>query len=187
MKKKEVVWTLFLDRDGVINKRLPDDYVKVWHEFEFLPKTLKALNLLRPLVKYIFVVTNQQGISKGLMNLEDLSFIHKHLKKVTRKNKSSIDEIYFCPDLAEDDPPCRKPNIGMGLKAKSDFPDLDFKYSIMVGDSPSDIEFGKKLQMKTVFIDEKMADIQTEADYTCHDLMEFYRIFELDFTGKFKS
>jgi len=143
--------TLFLDRDGVINRHLPDDYVKNWEEFEFLPGVLDALVLLSDIFQHIVVVTNQRGVGKGLMTENDLNTIHETMLSVIQKNGGRIDKIYYCTDL-ENESINRKPNSGMANQAKKDFPGIDFEKSIMVGDSTSDIEFGNRLGMKTILI-----------------------------------
>ncbi|MEP7267030.1 MAG: HAD-IIIA family hydrolase [Saprospiraceae bacterium] len=176
MKKGVHKWSLFLDRDGVINERIPNDYVKDWEEFKFLPEVLSTLKLLNPLFEYIVVVTNQAGIGKDIMTEHDLSTIHKKLKKIIRKNGGKIHSIYHCPNKAEDIPNCRKPDTTLGKMAKRDFPKIDFSQTIMVGDSCSDIEFGKNLNMVTVLIEGKEKS-NCSADYVCKNLKEFYRIF----------
>ena len=71
--------TLLLDRDGVINRLRPNDYVKCWEEFEFLPGVFEALKKWTPIVKHIFVVTNQRGVGKGVMSENDLLEIHQKM------------------------------------------------------------------------------------------------------------
>lgn len=151
-------WTLFLDRDGVINKRLVDDYVKSVDEFEFLPGVLGALKSFSELFSHVFVVTNQQGIAKGLMKETDLQIVHKHLINQVEEAGGMLDKIYYCSDLADSGSKNRKPEIGMALKAKEEYPEIDFAKSIMIGDSISDMEFGKNAGMKTVFITDKHTD-----------------------------
>lgn len=145
-------WTLFLDRDGVINRRIVDDYVKKWEEFEFLEGVLDAIKIFNEKFGRIVVVTNQQGIGKGLMRIEDLELIHKNMVYEITYFKGRIDKAYFSPYLASENHPTRKPNIGMALQAQKDFPEIDFSKSLMIGDSKSDIEFGKNAGMKTIFI-----------------------------------
>lgn len=145
-------WTLFLDRDGVINRKRDNDYVKSWDEFEFLPGALEALALFSKTFGHIFIVTNQQGIGKGIFSEQDLSAVHSKMMEHITAAGGRIDKIYFCPDLAKDNPPCRKPNHGMALQAQQDFPRVDFSRSVMVGDSMTDMEMGKKVGMLTVFI-----------------------------------
>jgi histidinol-phosphate phosphatase family protein len=165
-------WTLFLDRDGVINKRIVGDYVKKWEEFEFLEDVLKAIEIFDAKFGRIVIVTNQQGIGKGLMRHEDLELIHKNMQYEIAYFKGRIDRIYFSPYLAAENHPDRKPGIGMAMKAKKDFPEIDFSKAIMVGDSGSDIEFGKAAGMKTVFIGETN---KYKADFLFHDLYAFAR------------
>ena len=144
--------TLFLDRDGVINRRLVDDYVKVIDEFVFEDGALEAIAKLSKCFEQIVVVTNQQGVGRKLMTEKTLHEIHEYMKTEVEKAGGRIDAVYFCPDLGHSNSLYRKPNIGMGLLAKKQFPNIRFKQSVMVGDSISDMEFGKKLGMKTVFI-----------------------------------
>lgn len=145
-------WSLFLDRDGVINIRLIDDYVKNIDEFQFLPGTPEAIAKFSKSFGRVFIVTNQRGIARGLMTKYDLQKVHDHMLKKLLKAGAKIDAIYFCPHDRDQGCGCRKPDIGMALKAKQEFPEVDFKKSIMVGDSNSDIEFGEKAGMHTVRI-----------------------------------
>lgn len=145
-------WTLFLDRDGVINKRLPGDYVKHIDEFEFIDGVLDALQMFDDAFGHIIVVTNQQGIGKGVMSERQLFLIHEFMLAKVFDRGGRIDHICYCSEKAEDDPHCRKPNTGMAEEAKEKFPDIDFKRSIMVGDSQSDMEFGQRLGMHCAFI-----------------------------------
>jgi histidinol-phosphate phosphatase family protein len=176
---KSNTWTLFLDRDGVINKKKQDGYIQNRAEFEFLPGVLNFFKDFSNYFDKIVIVTNQQGISKGLMTIEDLTDIHSFMTKEIINSGGKIDKIYFCADLAINNPICRKPNIGMGLEAKKDFPDIDFSRSFIVGDSDTDIEFGTRLGMKTVWINEsitdlnKRNDISSKADYTFSSLKDF--------------
>lgn len=147
-------WTLFLDRDGVINKKIDNDYVKHWVEFEFLEGVLESLKYFGSVFGKIVVVTNQQGIGKKLYRLEDLEIIHKNMLYEVEYHGGRIDKVYFSPHLASENHPNRKPGIGMALEAKKDFTDIDFSKSIMIGDSMSDMEFGRKAGMKTIFISE---------------------------------
>ncbi len=145
-------WTLFLDRDGVINSRLVDDYVKSWTEFEFEAGALEAIVQFSAIFGRIFVVTNQQGIAKGFMTEQDLQVVHRQMVTAIERVGGRMDAVYFCPHWAKDNCGCRKPRTGMALQAKADFQEVDFARSVMVGDSPSDIEMGYLLGMKTVFI-----------------------------------
>lgn len=169
-------WSLFLDRDGVINQRIPDDYVKNIHEMILLPGVCEALKTFAGIFSHIFVVTNQQGVGKGLMSHEQLQAIHHYMKSQIETSGGRIDAIYYAPYLKSDNHPMRKPNIGMGLQAKREFPNVDFKKSIMAGDSISDMQFGKRLGMTTIFISpdlNKCRDNHEIIDYRFDSLQEF--------------
>jgi D-glycero-D-manno-heptose 1,7-bisphosphate phosphatase len=143
--------TLFLDRDGVINKEQEGDYIRKVSEFEFLPQVLEALAIANTLFDKILIVTNQRGIGRGLMMEEDLYAIHEKMMKAIVEHGGRIDKIYFAPS-PDKKHPYRKPNIGMGLHAKEDFPEISFENAYMVGNNLSDMYFGKGLQMKTVLL-----------------------------------
>lgn len=153
--KIDASWSLFLDRDGVINERKPGDYVKTWDEFKFLPGVLESIGILSAFFLRIFIVTNQAGIEKGVMTHEELIKIHDQMLEYILYHGGRIDEIYYCPFTSDLNPLCRKPNPGMALEAKKDFPEIDFKKCIMVGDSDGDIAFGNNLGMKTILVGNK--------------------------------
>lgn len=144
-------WTLFLDRDGVINHEKQDDYIRNWGEFVFYDGVKEALKIFHSKFQHIVVVTNQKGVGKGWMTMEDLQDINKNLLKEVNKAGSHIDKIYFCTDLDETSLN-RKPNTGMGLQAQKDFPSINFSKSIMIGNTPGDMEFGRRLGMFTIFL-----------------------------------
>lgn len=171
-------WALFLDRDGVINRRIIDDYVKKPEEFEFLPGVLDAIAAFSKHFKRIFVVTNQQGIGKGLMSEEDLALIHANMLAEIENTGGQIDEIYYCPDLRGTGSKHRKPEIGMALQAQKDFPEVDFSRSIMVGDSISDMQFGKTAGMLTVFVDPEQKVKSEFIDYSAIALSEIAQKLE---------
>lgn len=137
---------LFIDRDGVINKLREADYVKQIDEFILLPEVIPAFSILRPKFKHIFIVTNQQGIGKGLMK-DSIEQIHNHFLQLLPNNLHP-DKIYYCPHLSSDMCACRKPKPGMALMAKNDFPSINLSHSLMIGDSDSDMAFGINAGMK---------------------------------------
>lgn len=143
---------IFLDRDGVINKHLPGDYVRTWADFEWLPQVREAIFLLSKSAERIIIVTNQQGVAKGLMSAEDVETIHTNLRAEIAAMGGRVDAIYFAPELKSDPDNRRKPKPDMALEAKADFPEIDFTKSIMIGDTPSDMRFGKELGMRTVLV-----------------------------------
>lgn len=153
--------SLFLDRDGVINKRIVGSYVRSWAEFEFLEGAREALATFVPIFDTIVVVTNQQGIAKGVMTEQDLINLHQKMLENIEQVGGKIDQVYYSKEHESTNPPDRKPNTGMGLKAQSDFPTIDFKNAWMVGDSVSDLEFGLRLGMKVALVTTKK-DIDQE-------------------------
>lgn len=165
-------WTLFLDRDGVINRKLDDDYVKHWVEFEFLDGVFDALQKLDVIFGNIVIVTNQQCIGKGIITTEDLELIHRNMLYEVSYLKGRIDKVYFSPYLNAENHPTRKPGIGMALQAKRDFPGIDFEKSVIVGDSLSDMEFGRNAGMKTVFVSGQKKNDE-RIDFHVSSLIEF--------------
>jgi len=169
-------WCLFLDRDGVINKKLNEDYVKNYDEFEFIGGNLESLAKLSLIFNKIVIVTNQQGVGKGLMMLDELIDIHNKMLEDITKNNGRIDYIYYCTATKDEESFFRKPNVGMALRAKKDFPDINFKKSVIVGDSISDMQFGRRMRMTTVFITNDLSRIAINPyliDYAYPDLFSF--------------
>lgn len=149
-------WTLFLDRDGVINKQIKNGYVTSIEEFEFIDGASEAIHQLNKIFGRIIIVTNQQCIGKGIVDENQLIDIHSYMIDCIEKNGGKIDKIYFAPQLEKENSEMRKPNTGMAINAKNDFNDIDFSKSIIVGDSLTDMEFGKKLGMKTIYINQNL-------------------------------
>ena len=143
---------LFLDRDGVINRQIVGGYVRNLSQLELLPGAIDAIVRLGKVFRYIIVVTNQQGVGKGLVSMADVDEIHSYIIEEVQKAGGYITKIYCCPSLESANDPNRKPGIGMGLQAKHDFPDIDFSRSLMIGDSMSDVLFAERLGMRSVFI-----------------------------------
>ena len=151
LNKIDKTWTLFLDRDGVINHEKYKDYIHTWDEFYFYDGAKEAIAMFSKKFKYIIVITNQRGIGKGVTKIADVEFIHKKMSAQIEKAGGRIDAVYFCP-VVDDASPDRKPNPGMGLKAVKDFPDIDLAKSIMIGNTLSDMQFGRSLAVKTIFL-----------------------------------
>jgi len=146
---------VFLDRDGVINKKAPEgDYIKNWSEFKFLPNVKEDIKKLNKADFLVIIITNQRGIAKGLMTEEDLKDIHTKMIEELKKSEAKIDGIYYCPHDEKDNCNCRKPKIGMFLKAKEDF-NIEMNKSWLVGDSKFDILAGQRAGCKTVLIKNK--------------------------------
>lgn len=143
--------TLLLDRDGVINRLLPGDYVKGWEEFEFIPGVLEAMPELSKRFKHIFIVTNQRGVGKRLMTDRDLQDIHERMCQEINNCGGRIDRIYCCTAVSDSDPR-RKPHTGMFEEILRDYPDVSSSRCLMVGDSKSDLQFAKNCGIKFQWI-----------------------------------
>jgi histidinol-phosphate phosphatase family protein len=144
-------WTLFLDRDGVINEEKKDSYVFHYGEFIFYNSVKEALRTFAAVFGRIIVVTNQRGVGRGLMTAEDLAIIHEKMVAEIVLAGGRIDRIYYADSL-DDEHPHRKPNPGMAHAARNDFPEIDFSRALMVGNNLSDMEFGRNAGMTTIFL-----------------------------------
>jgi len=144
-------WTLFLDRDGVLNNELPGTYVLNKNQVTFSDGVLDSIKTLSNTFGKLIVVTNQRGIGRGLMTEDDLLNVHQHMLQNLQKRGGRIDAIFYCPDV-ENDSFNRKPNPGAALKALEQFPQIDLSKSIMVGNTFGDMAFGRAAGMHTVFV-----------------------------------
>lgn len=151
LKNVDQSWTLFLDRDGVINEEKLNEYILHWEYFIFSKGVLESFKNLSAVFSRIIIVTNQKGVGKGLMTQEALDTIHYEMQREVAIVDGRIDGIYACTDL-DNDSPMRKPNSGMALQAQKDFSGVNFSKSIMVGNKPSDMQFGRAAGMFTVFV-----------------------------------
>lgn len=144
--------TVFLDRDGVINRKMADGhYVTRWEEFEFLPGAIDALAKLHAVGARIIVVTNQRGVARGHMSLADLDAIHERMREQLRAHDADVDAIYFCPHevgVCE----CRKPGVGLFEQALANDPAIDLGRAVMVGDSPADAEAARALGIRVAAV-----------------------------------
>jgi histidinol-phosphate phosphatase family protein len=169
--------TLFLDRDGVLNVRTPGDYVR--HPDAWVPVAGlgEAMRLLSARFGRLVVVTNQAGIGKGLMGPGDLEAVHRKMFDMVRASGGRLDAAYHCPHRSDAGCNCRKPAPGMALQAQADFPDIVFEQSWMVGDSASDMHFGRLLGMRTVLIagkTEEAAELTAlQVDHRFDSLLDF--------------
>ena len=175
MIKIDSNWSIFLDRDGVINEKRDNDYVKCWEEFKFIPGSIEAIANFSTIFSFIGVVTNQRGVGRGLMKEFDLKNIHLNMLMEIQKSGGKIDEIFYCTDV-DNNSNNRKPKIGMALQAKLKFPKIDFAKSIMVGDQFTDMEFGRNAGMINVFTGLTNSKVDFPSyliDYQFQDLFDF--------------
>ncbi|MFN8397958.1 MAG: HAD family hydrolase [Bacteroidia bacterium] len=169
-------WTLFLDRDGVLNRRIRDDYVRTWAEWEWLPEVLEALAELSKRFGQLVVVTNQRGIARGFYTEADLAGIHAKMKADVEAAGGRIDAVYFCPHDKEEGCDCRKPEPGMILKAAKELPGVDLKRSLLVGDSLSDMQAAKAAGIPAVFVGEMGVSMPRNVLTALPDLATFARL-----------
>lgn len=133
----------FLDRDGVLNHRLPGDtYVTRPDELEVLPHAAEAVADLRRRGYLIVVVTNQRGVGRGLMSPDDLERVHARLRRELAAAGAPLDAIYACPHDRDDGCRCRKPRPGLIEQALAEHA-IDLERSVLIGDSERDLEAGR--------------------------------------------
>ena len=151
LKAVDKNWTLFVDRDGVINHEKKDGYILNWGEFRFYDDVKEAIRQAGKKFGKIIVVSNQRGVGKGLMTEDDLQEIHLNMNNVLESSGAHIDGFFFCSSI-DDKHPDRKPNPGMAFQAKKKFPGIDLSRSMMAGNKLSDMQFGKNAGMYSVYI-----------------------------------
>jgi D-glycero-D-manno-heptose 1,7-bisphosphate phosphatase len=147
IKKNKAV---FLDRDGVLNKKR-DDYVKSIKELEIFPNIGEEISKLKIKGFLIIVITNQSVINREIITIKELEEIHSSIQKFLMKSKTSIDKFYFCPHRPDENCECRKPNPGLIKQAINEF-SIDASKSWMVGDSITDIQAGENAGCKTILL-----------------------------------
>jgi D-glycero-D-manno-heptose 1,7-bisphosphate phosphatase len=129
---------ILLDRDGVINRRMPHGYVTSWTQFEFLPRAVDALKLLAAKGYKVIVVSNQACVSKGLMSSDALADVTRRFLEEVENNGGRIDGVYYCPHQDRDGCDCRKPKPGLLLQAQREH-GFALAETFMVGDSEGDL------------------------------------------------
>lgn len=169
----DVVKAVFFDRDGTINERLINRYVVKWEEFYFLPYTFEALRALKDKGYKTILVTNQRGIAKGIMTEDDLMLIHSKMQRILLQFGCEFDHIFYCPHDIDDKCSCRKPQPGL-LERAEEFYVINKESSYIVGDSPSDVEAGRRYGVKTIGIGSAGA----YADFSINDLSELISIID---------
>ncbi len=145
---------ILIDRDGVINKKLPKhNYVTSIKKFKFLPDVKKAISLLKKSGLKSAIISNQSAIGKGLMTIEDLNKIHNYMINEFKRYDGKIEKIFFCPHKKEDNCSCRKPQPGMILQAL-DYFNIKKDKAVFLGDFYKDYLAAKKAEIDFIFINE---------------------------------
>lgn len=173
LNKIDKNWTLFIDRDGVVNEEKHEDYIHHWDEFRFYKNVKEAFAIFNRAFGTIIMVTNQRGVAKGITKQSDLDTIHQNMIQEIELAGGRINRVYVCTEMESEN---RKPNPGMGLQAIKDFPEIDLKKSIMIGNTMSDMEFGRNLGVAiNIFLPttRKEVDLKSDKiDFVFNDLME---------------
>ncbi len=157
---------IFLDRDGTII--VDKVYLNNPKEVEFFDGVIDGLKKLVEKNFKLVIVTNQSGISRGLVSIENLNKIHQKILEILSSYGVNLYKIYFCPHLPEENCECRKPKIGMVKEIKHL---IDKDKSFMIGDKEIDVEFGKNLGVKTILISNDR-NIQSKAEFVVKDFLE---------------
>jgi histidinol-phosphate phosphatase family protein len=148
----DATWTVFVDRDGVINQRVVGDYVRGVDQLVLLPGAIEAVARLSRAAAHVLVVTNQAGIGKGLLTEAELVAVNQVILDGVADAGGRVDAIFHCPHVPADRCRCRKPGPGLAEQAYERFEDIDRSRSVMIGDSAGDIRFGADLGMVTVLV-----------------------------------
>ena len=175
LSKIDSDWTLFLDRDGVLNEDKVGSYIFNPNELIFYEGVPEAFELFSRKFRRIIIATNQRGVGKELMTVADLDAIHEKLLAGIEEKGGRIDAIFYASSTQNDDP-IRKPNVGMARAAKQKFPEIDLSKSIMIGNNLSDMEFGRNAGMYTIFLKTTIPDIALplpEIDLAFDSLRDF--------------
>ena len=141
---------VFLDRDGVINRKAPEgQYVTRWEDFHVLPGVVEGIAELNRVGRLVVVVTNQRCVAKGLMTETDLQNLHRQMCEHLAERGATVNAIFYCPHDLQPPCLCRKPAPGMLLDAARSH-DLNLAASWMIGDSDSDIQAGRNAGCLTI-------------------------------------
>lgn len=172
---------IFIDRDGVINKDPGGwtryNYVTRWKDFIFLPNAIKALKKLNEAGYDIVVASNQAGISKGYYSKKQLDRINQKMIKEIEKEGVRLKKVYYCLHQDSDNCDCRKPKTGLFKQAEREL-GIKATGNYFVGDGKTDIEAGKKMNMKTALVLSGKTDLEKvdswsiKPDYIFEDLSE---------------
>ena len=139
---------ILLDRDGTLIE--DKNYAYKIEDLEILPGVIEGLRELQK--DFIFIiVTNQSGIGRGYYTTEDFHNFNNHLIRLLKKENIKILKTYFCPHLREEGCDCRKPNTKFIDEIINHF-NVNIKESWMMGDHPSDIQFGINAGCRPVFL-----------------------------------
>lgn len=154
---------IFLDRDGVLNVDVAP-YVSRLEQFELFPFTEQALIKLDRAGFDIFVVSNQQGVAKGITTLEVIDAVSDSIQSICRPHGFEIKKFFYCTALSGEDSSWRKPKPGMIFAARDEF-QLDLSGAFLIGDKWSDIEAGSLAGLRPLLVGTGVTSIGEENDW----------------------
>jgi D-glycero-D-manno-heptose 1,7-bisphosphate phosphatase len=157
--------TVFLDRDGVINRKMPSgSYVETWEQFEFVPGAIEALRLLAAARIRAVVVTNQRGVALGRMTMASVDEIHRLMQAELTSNGAQCAAVLVCPH-EEGACDCRKPGLGLFRQAQQLIPEIDLNRAAVVGDSATDLLAGNSLGCASFLVGDETRLAEVLADH----------------------
>lgn len=142
--------TVFLDRDGVINRNR-NDYVKSWAEFRFLPGACRAIAALTEAGYRVFVVSNQACVGRGISTLGAIEDIHQRMRAHIARAGGKIEAVLWCPHHPNDGCACRKPAPGLLLRARDDYR-VDLAHAVFIGDSLCDMQTASAVGIPAILV-----------------------------------
>jgi D-glycero-D-manno-heptose 1,7-bisphosphate phosphatase len=144
--------TVFLDRDGTINVKAPEgEYITRPEDLVLLPGAADAVRRLNEAGVEVVVVTNQRGIARGLMSEDDYTAVTGVLADRLAEHGARWRAVFHCPHEAGACR-CRKPETGLIDRARVEVPGLDVTGAVLIGDSESDVEAGRRAGLRTVLL-----------------------------------
>src|SRR5208282_6807522 len=162
---------VFLDRDGVINRKAAEGYYVIqWEAMEFLPGVHEAIRLLNQAGLFVVVVSNQRCVAKGLITTDELDSLHGRMRREFQAAGARIDAIYYCPHDSQPPCGCRKPQPGMLFDAAQTH-DVNLAVSWMIGDSAHDVEAGRNAGCNTARLIMDEQSIDGDADVVAPSLL----------------
>ena len=177
MSERKLEKTVFFDRDGVVNFRIVKEYVRTRNQFHFIQDFIPFFTHIKRAGYGAILITNQQGVGKGLMTLEEINAVHNHMQQLLLEQTGyQFDDIFLCTDLATSNSFYRKPNPGMLLDAIAKW-GIDPQQSLMIGDRSSDVIAGRRAGVSTILISNR-TEIVPEADYKFNNLEEALPLFK---------
>jgi len=166
---------VFLDRDGVINRKASEDeYITRWEDFHFLPDVADGIALLNRAGWSVIVISNQRCVAKGLLSVATLEAMHQRMSEELGAAGAKVDGIYYCPHEKDAACNCRKPAPGMLLAAAKEH-QIDLRSSWMIGDSETDVEAGRRAGCRTAQLVTNPESVGGDADLYARSLVEASR------------